>query len=133
MTHRFLSAEQVIEMHDDLLGRHGGDEGGGHRGAGNEGAEAAVQAVKNSYYESIEELAAAYAVYIVQGHVFLDGNKRAASAAMMTFYEWNGGQRTLPHEQVTQLMFDLQLRAEAGARTDDLVAWVAGFLKSSKS
>jgi hypothetical protein len=56
--------------------RWGGQPGGGHRGAENEGAEAAVQAVKNSYYDKLEDLAAAYAVYIVQGHVFMDGNKR---------------------------------------------------------
>ena len=64
--------------------------GGGHRGAKYEGVEAAVQAVKNSYYNSIEELGAAYAVYIVQGHVFQDGNKRTGLDAMMTFLAING-------------------------------------------
>jgi death-on-curing family protein len=126
---RFLSAEQVVEMHEDLLQRHGGEEGGGDRGAAFEGAEAAVQAVKNSYYESLEELAAAYAVYIVQGHVFLDGNKRAAGAAMTTFFAANGGRLRLTVRGLVKLMFELQTRAEAGARTDELVAWVAGLLR----
>lgn len=127
---RFLSAEQVVAMHDELLEAHGGDEGGGHRGASYEGAEAAIQAVKNSYYESLEELAAAYAVYIVQGHVFMDGNKRAASAAMLTFFEANGGQTRLTRQQVTDLMFDLQVRAESGegTRTEDLITWIASQL-----
>ena len=82
---RFLSAEQVVAVHDTLLTRYGGRMGGGPRGQAYEGVDAAVQAVKNSYYETVEELAAAYAVYIVQGHVFADGNKRTGAAAMLTF------------------------------------------------
>ncbi len=39
------------------------------------------RAVKNSYYASPHEPAAAYAVYSVQGHVFADGNKRTGAAA----------------------------------------------------
>ena len=46
---KFLSAEWVVVMHDQLLEQYGGEEGGGHRGAQYEGVEAAVQAVKNSY------------------------------------------------------------------------------------
>ena len=77
---------------------------------------------------SFEELAAAYAVYIVQGPVFLDGNKRAAGAAMTTFFAANGGRLRLTVPGLVKLMFELQTRAEAGARTDELVAWVAGLL-----
>lgn len=128
----FLSAEHLIEMHEALLSEFGGDEGGGHRGAAYEGADAAVQAVKNSYYESIEELAAAYAVYVVQGHVFFDGNKRAGSAAMLTFLAGNGRSSGLTSKEVRELMFELQVRAENGARTDSLVSWVSGRLAEKK-
>lgn len=115
-------------MHAELLRRWGGAEGGGHRGAEFEGVEAAVQAVKNSYYESREELAAAYAVYIVQGHVFMDGNKRTGAAATLTFLLANGGQTRRSSKEVFQAMLDLQERAERGERTDQLVAWLAGWL-----
>ena len=126
---KFLSAEEIVSMHEELLELYGGEEGGGHRGAGYEGVEAAVQAVNNSYYESIEELAAAYAVYIIQGHhVFMDGNKRAASASMLTFLVANGQIPKLSVEDTTSIMLELQQRAEAGERTDPLVRWVAGFL-----
>jgi hypothetical protein len=70
-----------IAMHDTLLDRYGGHPAGGARGASFEGIDAVVQAVKNSYYESLHELAAAYAVYIIQGHVFADGNKPTGAAA----------------------------------------------------
>jgi len=124
----YLSADEVVAMHAALLERYGGEEGGGHRGAEYEGAEAAVQAVKNSYYESLAELAAAYAVYIVQGHVFMDGNKRAGAAAMLTFLVANGHKPRLSMESVAPIMLDVQRRAEVGERTDVLVEWLAAQL-----
>ena len=125
---RFLSADQVVAMHAELVERWGGVEGGGHRGIDYEGVEAAVQAVKNSYYESREELAAAYAVYIVQGHVFMDGNKRTGAAAMLTFLLANGGRTRGSWMEVFQAMLELQSRAEAGERTDQLVTWLSTLL-----
>jgi len=125
---RFLSAEQVVTIHDAVLAATGGLPGGGHRGSSYEGVEAAVQAVKNSYYDTIEELAAAYAVYIVQGHVFADGNKRTGEAAMLTFLEANGTRATLTAERCATLMIELQRRAEAGEDVARLVRWIAGAL-----
>lgn len=125
---RFLTAEQVIAMHDALLDRFGGLAGGGPRGEGYEGVEAAVQAVKNSYYETVEELAAAYAVYLVQGHVFLDGNKRTGAAAMLTFLEANGAPVTIPPEELASMMIDLQTRSEAGEAASRLIAGMASML-----
>jgi hypothetical protein len=50
---RFLSVEQVIALHDTLVDRYGGHPGGGARGLSFEGVDAAVQAVRNSYYEGL--------------------------------------------------------------------------------
>jgi death-on-curing protein len=124
----YLTAEEVIEIHTYLLELWGGEEGSGHRGAEDEGAEAAVQAVKNSYYLSNIELAAAYAVYIVQGHVFMDGNKRTAAAAATTFLEYNRETWKSSEEELAKIMLLLQQRAEQGERTDDLVQWLAEIL-----
>ncbi len=84
-------------------------------------------AVKNSYYETIEELGAAYAVYIIQGHVFMDGNKRAGSSAMFTFLELNG---VKPSKAVQrkQVMIDLQFRAENGENTGSLINWLVDLI-----
>ncbi|MFZ5478838.1 MAG: type II toxin-antitoxin system death-on-curing family toxin [Myxococcota bacterium] len=125
---RYLSADQVVAMHDVLLERWGGEPGGGHRGGAYEGAEAAVQAVRNSYYERVEELAAAYAVYIVQGHVFLDGNKRTGAAAVTTFCVLNGRTPRIEPDELFQAMIELQERAVNGESTERLVAWLAGHL-----
>lgn len=122
---RFLSVDHVIELHGALLRETGGLAGGGHRGGGYQGVDAAVQAVKNSYYDTVEELAAAYAVYIVQGHVFADGNKRTGAAAMLTFLRANGRRAGLRDEHVAALMIELQRRAEAGEEAARLIRWIA--------
>ena len=127
---QFLSADYVITLHAKLIRRWGGHEGGGHRGAEYEGVEAAVQAVKNSYYDSVEELAAAYAVYIVQGHVFMDGNKRAGGAAMMIFLDKNGRKTNISPRALANAMLELQVRAETGQRTDHLIGWLANLIST---
>ena len=122
---RFLAPEQIIVIHDTLLGATGGRGGGGHRGAAYQGVDAAAQAVKNSYYETPEELAAAYAVYIVQGHVFADGNKRTGAATMLTFLRANGGRPAISDERLAAMMIELQRRAESGEDVVRLVRWIA--------
>jgi death-on-curing protein len=130
---RFLTADQVVAMHDVLLERFGGLAGGGPRGELYEGVEAAVQAVKNSYYETVEELAAAYAVYVVQGHVFLDGNKRAGAAAMLTFLEANAISVAIPPEELASMMIDLQRRSEAGEDASRLISSLASQVAGHRS
>jgi len=120
-------------MHEALLGQFGGLGGGGPRGESYEGVDAAVQAVKNSYYETPEELAAAYAVYIVQGHVFLDGNKRAGAAAMLTFRQANRAGVTISPEELASMMIDLQRRSEAGEDPSRLVASIASVLATRRA
>lgn len=129
---RFLSAEHVSDFHDQLLNRWGGHPGGGHRGHDYAGVEAAVQAVKNSYYESVEELAAAYAVYIVQGHVFLDGNKRTGLAAMRAFLRLNRMTFDVEQERLSELMIELQTRSESGEDAGRLIAWLSSLIREHK-
>ncbi len=121
----FLSTEQIVEIHEEMISAWGGAAGGGPRGDSYEGVEAACQAVKNSYYEDLAELAAAYAVYIVQGHVFADGNKRTGAGAMLVFLELNGAKTGISLEDAASAMVELQVRARKGERTDRLIAWLA--------
>jgi death on curing protein len=129
----FLTADQVVAMHDALLDQFGGLAGGGPRGNAYEGVDAAVQAVKNSYYERVEELAAAYAVYLIQGHVFLDGNKRAGAAAMLTFLEANGVSIRMRPEEVASMMIDLQRRSEAGEDASRLITEISELLAERRA
>lgn len=119
-------------MHDALLEEFGGLAGGGPRGDAYQGGEAAVQAVKHSYYETVQELAAAYAVYLVQEHVFLDGNKRAGAAAMLTFLEASAVPVRIPPEELAWMMIDLQERTEAGEAASRLIADIASALATRR-
>jgi death-on-curing family protein len=127
----FLSVEQVLYIHDDLLRRYGGSPSPGHRGEV-EGVSAAVLAVENSTYEDAFELAAAYAVYIVMGHVFGDGNKRAGSGAALTFLQLNGVTLRVPPPKLRDAMLELHARAEKRPResANELVAWMTRRLRT---
>ena len=127
----FLSVEQVLRIHDELLRRYGGSAIPGHRDE-QEGASAAVLAVENSYYEEVFELAAAYAVYIVMGHVFGDGNKRTGSSAALTFLQLNHVTLRVAPQKLRDAMLELQERAETEPRPppNDLVAWLAKRLRT---
>lgn len=126
----FLLPEQVIELHDILLRRYGGSFIAGHRGV-EEGVAAAVFAVENSYYDDLYDLAAAYAVYIVMGHVFGDGNKRAASAASLSFLYANGIRLRTGVMEVCNLMIDVQRLVESGETQDTgrIVSFVADWFR----
>jgi death-on-curing protein len=130
MSIKHLEPGEVVAMHDVALARYGGAAGGGHRGISYAGVEAAVEAVRNSYYDDLPILAAAYAVYIVQGHVFMDGNKRTAAMAATTFLQYNGVEVVLSDEEIFEIMFVMQEKSEEGERVDALIAWVAQELTS---
>lgn len=127
----FLTVEQVVRIHDELLRRYGGSAIPGHRGE-EEGVSAAVLAVENSYYEDVFELAAAYAVYIVMGHVFGDGNKRAGSGAALTFLQVNDVALDVAPEKLCDAMLELQERAgtDPRPRSSELVSWLAKRLRT---
>ena len=84
-----LSVENVEEIHRDAITQFGGTLG--LRDAGT--LEAAVFHPQNAYFYGqgdLYDIAAAYAFHIAEAQAFLDGNKRAAVGAALTFLEGNG-------------------------------------------
>ena len=128
----FLSVEDVVAIHDELLKRYGGSATPGHRGE-LDGVTAAVHAVENSYYDDVFEVAAAYAVYIVLGHVFGDGNKRTGSASALVFLDVNDIKLRFRSSTLLSRMLELQKRSETSPTppASDLVAWFADWLRSA--
>ena len=85
----FLSVEDVEEIHRDAIAQFGGTLG--LRDAGT--LEAAVFHPQNARFYGhgdLHDIAAAYAFHIAEAQAFLDGNKRAAVGAALTFLEGNG-------------------------------------------
>ena len=85
----WLTVEDVESLHGEQLAIFGGPEGIRDRGM----LESAVMRPVNrwNYGEAdLSVLAAGYAFAIAKNHPFVDGNKRAAFAAMMVFLRVNG-------------------------------------------
>jgi death on curing protein len=85
----FVSRDQVLELHRLSLEQHGGLDGLREPGL----LDSALMQPEAAYFYAQGDLAmiaAAYAFHIAQNQPFLDGNKRAAMGAALTFLELNG-------------------------------------------
>ena len=86
---RFLSTSDVLWLHGRSIELFGGSDGLRDRGL----FEAAVHQAQNVYWYGCGDLwdiAAAYAFHIAEAQAFIDGNKRTAVAAELTFLAING-------------------------------------------
>src|SRR5690349_8791542 len=87
----YLSFEQIIELHDALINKFGGLLGIRERGLLESALAAPMMAVFGvELHKTIYNKAAAYLFYIAKNHAFLDGNKRTAAAAALSFLRANG-------------------------------------------
>ena len=88
---KFLSADDVIRLHAIAIEDQGGEPAIRDRAL----LESAVAAPAQSFggqllHEDTPAIAGAYAFHICMNHPFVDGNKRAATAAMIAFLTDNG-------------------------------------------
>ncbi len=90
MTPVFLTADDVMAIHDDQIEGYGGSHGIRDTGL-LESAVAMPQAAFADQYlhNGLCEMAAAYLFHIVQNHPFIDGNKRVGAASALVFLEIN--------------------------------------------
>ena len=88
---RYLTLNEILELHELLLQQSGGAEGIRDLGA----LESAVIQPTMTFgdtelYSSLHEKAAALAFSLIQNHPFVDGNKRIGHAAMEVTLLLNG-------------------------------------------
>lgn len=105
MTPIFLSLEDVLEIHENLLELYGG-RGGILSLPLLESALAQPQATFGGEFllPDLLEMAAAYLFHIVQNHPFQDGNKRVGAVAAIVFLLMNGADVGLSNEQLESLV-----------------------------
>ena len=117
----WLDIDIVLDVHAEQLALFGGPEGVRDRGM----LESALGRPLNRFAygdPSLPALAAAYAFGIARNHPFVDGNKRAAFAAIIVFLELNGFELVAAPEEATAAMLELA----AGAVSEDALAeWIA--------
>ena len=90
MTPRFLTLEEVTEIHADQIAQYGGSLG--IRDAGL--LHSAIAMPESGFGEhylhtDLFEMAAAYLFHLAQNHPFIDGNKRVGAASALVFLELN--------------------------------------------
>lgn len=87
----FLELDEAVEIHRDQIERYGGTSGIRDMGL-LQSALAMPQAGSGGEYfhADLFEMAATYLFHIASNHAFIDGNKRVAMAAALTFLELNG-------------------------------------------
>jgi death-on-curing protein len=102
----WLDVSLVVDIHAEQLAIFGGPDGIRDVGL----LESALGRPRNKWeYEQAElpELAAAYAFGIARNHPFVDGNKRAAFAAIIVFLGLNGIEFDAPPAEATAIILDL--------------------------
>jgi death-on-curing protein len=114
----FPEVAEILAIHDDQIARFGGSPG--LRDAGL--LEAALFRPQTGYYADVFEEAGALWESLSQNHAFVDGNKRVALAATVTFLIVNGYRLTA---KPTDIITFLDERYATGTmRFDILVPWL---------
>ena len=117
---RWITKAQIIRIHAEQLAAFGGPEGLRDEGM----LESALGRPQNkgAFGETdYPVLAAAYAFGLARNHPFVDGNKRAAFMALMTFLRKNGIAFAPDPAQATVAMIDL---AAGEIAEDGLARWI---------
>jgi death-on-curing protein len=122
---RYLTLAELVELHRRMLQATGP----GIRDLG--ALESAIAQPKASFggadlYPTLVEKAAVLCLALVQGHAFVDGNKRVGHAAMETFLVLNGAEIDAPVSDQERIMLDL---ASARIERIQLAEWLRQHLK----
>ena len=124
---RYLSVENVLQLHAMSIKTFGGSDGLRDGGL----LESAVAMPQAAYagedlHPDLPAKAAAYLFHISQAHAFVDGNKRTAMAAALTFIHLNGHDI----EADDAVLIEIGLGVAAGAiGKDELTARMAAIIR----
>ncbi len=119
MEFRFLTLEDVLELHEMQLEAYGGAIGIREQSL----LESALMTPQASFggelvHNGVFELAAAYAFHIAENQPFVDGNKRTALAAALVFLDWNHIEISDPNEELYDAMIGLAKKTLAKKTLD---------------
>jgi death-on-curing protein len=120
---KFLSVEDVLILHAIAIEDQGGDPSLRDRGLLESAMAMPAQQFGGQFlHEGIPSMAAAYAFHICKNHPFVDGNKRAATAAMIAFLSDNGWSFDASADEAEPVICEL-----AAGRRDksDFTSWAS--------
>ena len=125
---RYLTLAEVVNLHRLIIKATGGASGIRNLGA----LESAIAQPKatfdmNDLYPTLVDKAAILCFSIVQGHPFVDGNKRTGHAAMATFLLLNGAEIDATLDEQEQIMLAL---ASSNMDRQQFTAWLSTHVKA---
>ena len=123
----YLAVNNVIDLHAEAIAEFGGADGLRSQDL----LESAVFQPQQSVfgedaYPTIASKAAAYAYFLALNHAFFDGNKRTATAAMLTFLYMNGFRIDRSDKAIEDVMV---MMAAKEMTKDDFFEWVRWALR----
>lgn len=118
----WLDRDSVLDLHEVSIDHYGGSHGIRDDGL----LDSALDRPRNRWFYDEEPLSAAdiaatYAVGIARNHPFLDGNKRTAFLAMLTFLQLNGWYLEVNRWSATRTMKRV---ATGKVDADELAKWI---------
>ena len=118
MTHDFPTIQEVIAMHEALIGTFGGTTGIRDEGA----LAAALMRPQLGYYDDLVQETAALMESLANNHAFIDGNKRVAFFVTDTFLRMNG--RFIDCDNEEAYAFFMRLFETGAFRFTELHSWL---------
>ena len=126
----FLTLDEVIEIHREMIAQYGGSDGIRDDGL-LESAVATPQAGFGGEYvhSNIFEMSAAYLFHIVKNHPFIDGNKRTGAMAAFVFLKINKLTLVADEDQFERIVIDV---AESKIEKREIAEFLKKHCKKSR-
>ena len=121
---QFLTFDEVLEIHNELIKRFGGPIGVRDMGL----LESALFRPQSGYYSELTEMAAALFESLIKNHPFVDGNKRAAFFSCDIFLRLNGYKFKLEAKKAHQFLIGLLEKDECNL--ENLHLWIKGSIET---
>ena len=119
---RFLSADEVLTLHETCIDAFGGSLGVRDAGLLDSALATPRQAFGGQFvHEFPFGMAAAYLFHLCANHPFIDGNKRVALAACVAFLRMNGWNLVATDDGTVELVSDV---ARSTKSTEDVTDWL---------
>jgi len=119
---RFLTESEVVTLHELAIQAHGGSLGLREPGMLQSAIAMPQQGFSGQYAHTVPfGMAAAYVFHLAKNHPFIDGNKRVAFAAGVTFLFFNGWELAASDETAADSVLAL---VEGSLSKDGFEAWI---------
>jgi len=121
----FLSLQETLELHEQLISRFGGLAGVRDMGL----LESALIRPQTGYYDSLSMQAAALLQSLCQNHCFVDGNKRVAFAGTAIFLRMNAYRLRVSADDGESFLIDQVIQNKLAI--EDIATWLESHMEKA--